>query len=88
MVNFEIASSSSLQDFPKRSFCDSEIGDSSGGMNAIYSQPKVADDVISMQVETTLWFDGFPNMWVASFSSFRENRNPPFAKCADDDRQI
>ena len=47
MVNFEVASSSNVRDFSKRSFCDGEVGDGSGGVKAICSRPKVADDVIS-----------------------------------------
>ena len=34
-VNFEDASFTTFRDFPKPSFCDSEVGDGSGGMNAI-----------------------------------------------------
>ena len=46
-VDFEDASFSTLQDFPKRSFCHSEVCDGSGGMNTICSRPEVADDVVS-----------------------------------------
>ena len=35
LVNLKAASFSSLKDFPKRSFCDGEVGDGSGGMNVI-----------------------------------------------------
>ena len=47
LINCEVASSSSYPDFPKRSFCDSEVNDDSGGVNTIGSRPKVADDVIA-----------------------------------------
>ena len=47
MINFEGASFSTFRDIPKRSFCDSEIGDGSGGINAICSRPGVAGDIIS-----------------------------------------
>ena len=33
MVNFEVASSSSFQEFLKRSFCDGEVGGRSIGVN-------------------------------------------------------
>ena len=49
-LNFEVASSISFQGFPKRSLCNGEIGDSSGGANAICSRPEVADDIISGEV--------------------------------------
>ena len=45
-VNFEATSFSSLMTFPKRSFCDSEVGRDSGGVNAICSRPEVPNDVI------------------------------------------
>ena len=32
VVNFEVASSSSLRDFPKRLVCDAEVGNRSGGV--------------------------------------------------------
>ena len=46
MVNVEVASSGSFQSFPKRSFSDGEVGDGSGGVDAICSRPEVPDDVI------------------------------------------
>ena len=50
MLNFEIASSSGFQALPKRSFCDGEVGDGSGGMNDICcSRSEAADDVISSE---------------------------------------
>ena len=53
MVNCESVGSSSVLYFPKRSFCDGEVGDGSGGMIAICSQSEAADDVISGEdVET------------------------------------
>ena len=48
-LNFEVASSSSFRDFPKRLFCDGEVSDGIGGVNAIFSRPEVADDVISVE---------------------------------------
>ena len=47
VVTLKVASSTSFRDFPKRLFCDGEVGDGSGGMNAICSLPEVAGDVIS-----------------------------------------
>ena len=47
VVNFECGSFSTFRDFPKRSFCDAEVGDGSGGMNAICIRWEVADHVIS-----------------------------------------
>ena len=52
-VNFEVASFSSFRYFSKRSFCDSDVGDGSSGMNVIYSRSEVADDVISREVVDT-----------------------------------
>ena len=46
-VNFKGARFSTFREFPKRSFCDGETGDGSGGMNAICSRPQVDDEVIS-----------------------------------------
>ena len=46
-VNFEVASSSGFRDFPKRLFCDGEVGDGGCGINAICSRPELAGDVIS-----------------------------------------
>ena len=45
LVNFKGASFSTFRDFPKRSFCDGEIGD--GSMNVICSRPEEAYDVIA-----------------------------------------
>ena len=46
VVNIGIATSSiSFRHFPERLFCDDEVSD----VNAIYSQPKVADDVTSCE---------------------------------------
>ena len=47
VVNFEVASFGTFLDFPKWSFCDGEVSDGSGGINAICSRPEVADDIIS-----------------------------------------
>ena len=72
MVNFEGASFSTFRDIPKRSFCDGEVGDDSGGMSAICSQPEVADDVISsIDVDTFLYYASV-NLRVAKFSSFEK----------------
>ena len=49
VIHFEVASSSSFRDFPKRLFCDGEVGDGRGGVNKIHSRPEVADDVISCE---------------------------------------
>ena len=57
-----------------------EDGDGSGGMNAICSRPEVADDVISGEDVETLRNNSYVNLWVASFSSFQENRNQPLHK--------
>ena len=46
VVNFEDANFSTFRDFPKRSFCHTEIGDGSGGMKAICSRPEEDCDVI------------------------------------------
>ena len=45
----EIASFSSFREFPKRLFCDGEVGEESGGVNAIWCRPEVVDDVISCE---------------------------------------
>ena len=47
VINFQVASSSSFQDFPKRLFCDGEASDGISGMNAICSRPEVVGDIIS-----------------------------------------
>ena len=77
MVNFEVTSSSSFRDFPERSFCDGEVGDGSGVMNAICSQPDVADDVIS-SYDAETFLEYVYKLCVASFSSLREKLNKPF----------
>ena len=78
MVNLEVASSSSFRDFPKRLFCDGEVGDGSGGVNAICRRPEVADDVLSSEdAESFQEYTGV-NVCVASFRSLQENRNHPF----------
>ena len=70
VVNFEVASFSSFGNFPKRSFCDSEIDDGSSGMNAICSQTEVADDVIfSGNVDAVQYYTSI-DLWVAIFGSF------------------
>ena len=46
-LNFEVASSSSFRNFPKRSLFYVEAGGSSDIVNAICSRPEVVDDVIS-----------------------------------------
>ena len=50
VLHFKGAVFSTFRDVPKRSFCDSEIGDGSSGMNVICNRPEVADDVISGKV--------------------------------------
>ena len=75
MVSFEVASFSSFRDFPIRSFCDGEVGDF---MNAICSRPEVADDAVSCEDVDTIRCNVNINVWVAIFSSFRENRNQSF----------
>ena len=70
----EVASCSSFRDFPKLLFCDGEVGDGRGRVNAICSQPEVADDVISCEdAETSRHI--CINLCFASLSSWRENRN-------------
>ena len=77
-LNFEDTSLSTFGDIPKRSFCDGEVSDGSGSMNAICSRPEVADDVISGMDVKTLRYYACVNVWVAIFRSFRENLNQPF----------
>ena len=48
-VNFEVASSSSFQDFPKRLVCNGEVGDGSDDMNVICNWR----DIISGEVADT-----------------------------------
>ena len=69
---------SSFRDFTKRSFYDGEVGGDCGDVNAICSRPEVADDVFSGEDVDTFRSYAFVNLWVAIFSSFRENRNQPF----------
>ena len=78
VANLKVASSSNFRDFPKRSLCDSEVGDSSGDMNTICSRPEVDDKVISSDDVDTFRSCVVANLWVAISSSFRENRNKPF----------
>ena len=78
MVYFEVASSSSFRDFPKRLFCDGEVGDGSDGMNTICSRPQVAGDVISGEEAETFQEYVCINLYISSFSSLRENQNQPF----------
>ena len=40
---------SNFRYFPKSSFCDGEVGDGSGGVNAICSRPEVADDAFPVR---------------------------------------
>ena len=47
LVNFEGASFSTFQDFPKRSFCHGEVSDSIGSTNTICNRMAVDDDAIS-----------------------------------------
>ena len=76
--------SSTFRDFPKRKLCHGEVGDGSGGMNAICIRSEVADDVISgIDVDTFRCY-ACVNLWVASFSSFLENLNQPFMYGVDD----
>ena len=59
VINVEGASFSTFLNIPKRSFCDVEVGDGSGGMNATCSRPEVADDVISgIYVDTFFKLEG------------------------------
>ena len=54
MVNwFEVAGCDSYI-----SFCDGEVGEGSGGVNAICSQPEVPDDVIYGDDVDTFQFHG------------------------------
>ena len=46
MVNFEIVSCSSFRGSPDSSFCDGDVGDGSGGVNAICSPPEIPDDIV------------------------------------------
>ena len=74
MVNVEVVSSSSLRDFPKRSFCDGElVGDGSGGTNAICRRPELPNDTISGADVATFWYYACVNLFIAFFSSFRED---------------
>ena len=49
MVNFEVASSSSFRDYPRRLFYDSEVGDDSSGMSVICRRLEVADNMVSSE---------------------------------------
>ena len=59
--------------FPKIQFCDSEVGDGSGGVNAICSRPDEANDVVSGQDVD------FPDQLarLSKFLRFQENQNQP-----------
>ena len=46
-LNFEDASFSTFRDFPRRSFCQGEVDEGKGCMNAICSRAEVPDDAIS-----------------------------------------
>ena len=51
--------------FPRRQFCDVEVGDGCVAMNGIFSRQEVADDVISIEdVETFGCYAGV-QLWVA-----------------------
>ena len=78
VVNFEDASFSTFRDFPKRSFCHSEVSDGSSGINVIFSRLEAVDDDISGTDVDTFCCYACVNLWVASLFSFRENRNQPF----------
>ena len=47
VANIEDARFSTLRYVPKREFCHGDVGDGSGGMNAICSRREVAVDVTS-----------------------------------------
>ena len=64
--------------FQKRSFCHSEVGDGSSGMDAICNHSEVADGVIASTDEDTFRVVRLCELWFAAFSSFRENRNQSF----------
>ena len=53
--NFEVTSSSSFTDFPKRSFCDGGVGNGSSVVNAICSRPDGADDIVSYEEVEIVW---------------------------------
>ena len=53
-------------------------------MNAICSQPEVADDVIFSEDIETFSYYASVNLWIAIFSIFWENVNHPFMQCVDD----
>ena len=85
MVNFEVASFRSFREFLKRSFCDGEVSDGSGGINTICSRLKAADDVISgKDVVDTFKYYVCVNLCIVIFSSFREYLNQPLMQCVDD----
>ena len=68
MVRFEGANFSTFRDFPKRSFCDSKVGDGSDGTNVTCSRWEVAaDDVISGNDVDTFRYYACVNLRVAIF---------------------
>ena len=75
VVDFVVASSSSFRDSKNEGFCDDKVGDGSGGVNAICRRPEVPDDVICGEDAATFREYGSINVFVASFSNLRENRN-------------
>ena len=68
VVSFEVASSSSCQDFSQRLFCDCEVGN--GGVNVTCSRPEVAADYVITSEDAD-----FPGIYLYKF--MRENRNQP-----------
>ena len=67
MVVFEVASCSSSRDIPKQLFCNGEVCDGSGGVNAICSRPEVTDDVIFGEDAETFQEYVCIHLWVAMF---------------------
>ena len=59
----------------KLSFYHGEVGDGSGGMNAMCSRPEVSDNVVSGTDFLPVFRLRERVGWVASFSSFRGNLN-------------
>ena len=71
LLNVEVPSSTSVQDFPKTSFSNGEISVGSSSVNVICSRPEVAIDVIFNDDVETLQDNVCLNFQVASFSSSR-----------------
>ena len=67
MVNFQIARYS-FQILHKDHICDVEVGDSSGGMNAIYSRPEVADGIISIDDVDTFGRYACVKLWKSTWA--------------------